>query len=60
MSTDQKAQLLIDRLRIRAEAAKENPTIGESDLLEDAWKMIYDLRNRLRFRKDYDRDRAHI
>lgn len=54
MSTDQRAQLIIDRLKMRAELAKENPTIGEADLLEDAWKMIYTLRNKLRFRKEYD------
>lgn len=59
MTTDQRAQMILDRLRMRADLAKENPSIGEADLLEDAWKMIYDLRNRLRFRKDYDRNHAN-
>lgn len=59
MTTDQRAQRIIDRLKLRADLAKENPAIGEADLLEEAWKMIYDLRNKLRFRKPYDRDNTN-
>lgn len=57
--TDKQVQTMLDRLKMNADAARENPALGNADLLDDARKMIYDLRNKLRFRKPYDRDHAH-
>jgi len=54
--TDKQVQTMLDRLRLNADAARENPMLGNADLLDSARKMIYDLRNRLRHRKPYDKD----
>jgi hypothetical protein len=56
--TDRQVQTMLDRLKINADAARENPTIGNAELLDAAHKMIYDLRNKLRFRKPYDRSNS--
>jgi len=55
---DQDVQKLLDRLKLQIDMCNLNPNLGNSKVLEDAHKMIYDLRNRLRFRKPYDRDHA--
>lgn len=57
--TDKQVQTMLDRLKLNADAARENPTVGNAQLLDDARTMIYDLRNKLRFRKPYDRDHAN-
>lgn len=54
--TDKQVQTMLDRLKLNADAARANPLIGDAELLDSARKMIYDLRNKLRFRKPYDRD----
>jgi hypothetical protein len=54
--TDKQVQTMLDRLKLNADAARENPTLGNADLLDSARNMIYDLRNRLRHRKPYDKD----
>ena len=54
--TDKQVQTMLDRLKMHADAARANPLIGDAELLDSARKMIYDLRNKLRFRKPYDRD----
>ena len=51
---DADVQRMLDRLKIQIGACQLNPTIGNIKVLEDAHKMIYTLRNKLRFRKDYD------
>jgi hypothetical protein len=51
---DADVQRMLDRLKIQIGACQLNPTIGNVKVLEDAHKMIYTLRNKLRFRKDYD------
>ena len=56
---DQDVQKMLDRLKIQIDACELNPTLGNAKVLEDAHKMIYTLRNKLRFRRDYDRDRAN-
>jgi hypothetical protein len=56
---DADVQRMLDRLKLHSEACDLNPTLGPKELLEDAHKMIYDLRNKLRFRKPYDRDRTN-
>ena len=56
---DTDVQRMLDRLKIQMEACELNPTLGNVKVLADAHKMIYDLRNKLRFRKPYDRDQAH-
>ena len=56
--TDRQVQIMLDRLKLNADAARENPTIGNAELLDEARDMIYSLRNKLRFRKPYD-DRDH-
>jgi len=53
---DQDVQKVLDRLKLQIDACNLNPTLGNAKVLEDARKMIYDLRNRLRHRKPYDRD----
>ena len=53
---DQDVQKMLDRLQMQMDACDLNPTIGNKKVLEDAHKMIYTLRNKLRFRKPYDRD----
>lgn len=53
---DADVQLMLDRLRMQIDACKYNPGLGNAKVLEDAHKMIYDLRNKLRFRREYDRD----
>ena len=57
--TDARVQRMLDRLKIQIEACELNPLIGDKKVLEDARDMIYDLRNKLRFRKPYDRDQAN-
>ena len=57
--TDRQVQTMLDRLKLNADAARENPSLGNPQLLDEARKMIYDLRNKLRFRKPYDRDNAN-
>jgi hypothetical protein len=57
--TDARVQKMLDRLKPQMEACELNPTLGNKQVLADAHKMIYDLRNRLRFRRDYDRDHAN-
>lgn len=52
-------QRMLDRLKLHAEACDLNPTLGPKEVLADAHKMIYDLRNKLRFRKPYDRDHTN-
>ena len=52
--TDKQVQTMLDRLKMHADAARANPRIGDAELLDSARKMIYDLRNKLRFRKPYD------
>jgi hypothetical protein len=56
---DQDVQRMLDRLKLHSNAARANPSLGNADLLDAAYKMIYDLRNKLRFRKPYDRDHAN-
>lgn len=56
---DADVQRMLDRLQIQKEACEINPLLGDKQLLEDAHKMIYNLRNKLRFRKPYDRDHAN-
>lgn len=56
---DQDVQKMLDRLKMQIDACDLNPTIGNKKVLEDAHTMIYTLRNKLRFRRDYDRDHAH-
>jgi hypothetical protein len=56
---DADVQRMLDRLKIQMDACELNPTLGNKEVLADAHKMIYDLRNKLRFRKPYDRDHAH-
>ena len=56
---DQDVQKMLDRLKIQIDACDLNPMIGDKKVLEDARHMIYTLRNKLRFRREYDRDRAH-
>ena len=56
---DQDVQKMLDRLKIQIDACELNPTLGNPKVLEDAHKMIYTLRNKLRFRRDYDRDHAN-
>lgn len=55
--TDARVQMMLDRLKLQVEACELNPMLGDKKVLEDAHKMIYDLRNRLRHRKPYDWDR---
>jgi len=55
---DQEVQKMLDRLQLQVDACRHNPTLGNVKVLEDAHKMIYDLRNKLRFRKPYHRDHA--
>lgn len=58
--TDKQVQTMLDRLKMNADAARENPMLGNAQLLDEARDMIYALRNKLRFRKPYDdRDRAN-
>ena len=57
--TDAKVQKMLDRLTLQMEACELNPMLGNKQVLADAHKMIYDLRNKLRFRRDYDRDHAN-
>ncbi len=57
--TDARVQKMLDRLKLHMEACELNPMLGDKQVLADAHKMIYDLRNKLRFRKPYDRDRAY-
>lgn len=52
---DADVQKMLDRLKIQIEACQLNPSLGNVKVLEDAHKMIYTLRNKLRFRRDYDR-----
>ena len=52
--TDAKVQRMLDRLKLQMEACELNPMLGNKEVLADAHKMIYDLRNKLRFRKPYD------
>jgi len=56
---DADVQRMLDRLKLHAEACDLNPTLGPKEVLADAHKMIYDLRNKLRFRKPYDRDNSN-
>jgi hypothetical protein len=56
---DADVQRMLDRLKIQMDACDINPTLGNKEVLADAHKMIYDLRNKLRFRKPYDRDNSH-
>jgi hypothetical protein len=56
---DQDVQKMLDRLKLQIDACTLNPTLGNAKVLEDARNMIYTLRNKLRFRKEYDRDHAH-
>jgi hypothetical protein len=56
---DADVQRMLDRLKIQMDACEINPTLGNKEVLADAHKMIYDLRNKLRFRKPYDRDNSH-
>jgi len=56
---DQDVQKMLDRLKLQIDACNLNPTLGNAKVLEDARNMIYTLRNKLRFRKEYDRDHAH-
>ena len=56
---DQDVQKMLDRLQMQMDACDRNPTIGNKKVLEDAHKMIYTLRNKLRFRREYDRDHAN-
>jgi hypothetical protein len=56
---DVDVQRMLDRLKIQMDACDLNPTIGDKKVLADAHKMIYDLRNKLRFRKDYDRSHTN-
>ena len=56
---DADVQRMLDRLKLHAEACDLNPTLGPKEVLADAHKMIYDLRNKLRFRKPYDRDHTN-
>jgi hypothetical protein len=53
---DADVQRMLDRLKLQMDACEMNPTLGNKEVLADAYKMIYDLRNKLRFRKPYDRD----
>jgi hypothetical protein len=57
--TDAHVQKMLDRLKLQIEACDLNPMLGNKKVLEDAHKMIYDLRNKLRFRKPYDRDNTN-
>ena len=52
---DADVQRMLDRLKIQIEACNFNPSLGNVKVLEDAHKMIYTLRNKLRFRREYDR-----
>lgn len=54
---DVDVKTMLDRLKLHADASRENPMLGNAELLEQARNMIYDLRNRLRHRKPYDWDR---
>lgn len=54
---DADVQRMLDRLRLQMDACELNPNLGPREVLADAHKMIYDLRNRLRHRKPYDWDR---
>ncbi len=56
---DTDVQKMLDRLKLQMEACELNPTLGNVRVLEDAHKMIYNLRNKLRFRREYDRDHAN-
>ena len=53
---DQDVQRVLDTLKLQIDACKMNPLIGDVRVLEEAHKMIYTLRNKLRFRREYDRD----
>lgn len=55
---DADVQKMLDRLKIQIDACSLNPTLGNAKVLEDAHKMIYTLRNKLRFRREHDRDHA--
>ena len=54
---DQDVQRMLDRLKIQIDACDLNPIIGDKKVLEDARHMIYTLRNKLRFRKEYEERR---
>lgn len=56
---DQDVQKMLDRLKLQIDMCNLNPNLGNAKVLEDARNMIYTLRNKLRFRKEYDRDHAH-
>ena len=56
---DTDVQKMLDRLKLQMEACELNPMLGNVRVLEDAHKMIYNLRNKLRFRREYDRDHAN-
>lgn len=56
---DRDVQKMLDRLKLQIDMCNMNPTLGNKKVLEDAHKMIYTLRNKLRFRKEYDRDHAN-
>lgn len=56
---DQDVQKMLDRLKLQIDACKLNPSLGNEKVLEDARNMIYTLRNKLRFRKEYDRSKAN-
>ena len=53
---DADVQRMLDRLKLQMDACEMNPMLGNKEVLADAYKIIYDLRNKLRFRKPYDRD----
>jgi len=57
--TDARVQQVLNRLKLQMDACELNPTLGNKEVLADAHKMIYDLRNKLRFRKPYDRDSSN-
>ena len=54
VTTERRVQELLDRLTLQSDCAKLNPLLGDAVLLEDAVKMLNELRNKLRFCKPYD------
>ena len=50
---------MLNRLKVRIDLCEVNPMLGEPDLLADAHRMIYDLSNKLKFRKPYERDKTN-
>ena len=55
---DAEIRRVMNSLQMNADAARENPLIGNPELLDEARALIYTLREQLEFEKPYDRSKA--